>query len=127
MAPNHLPVQILFVNKDSESQSLSHSRDVSALINSHAQRWRNAPPAMESNDSSVPFLFVNKDAQYESLSHSKDVSSSINSHAQLWRARQIRQEKQRALRQNTFTAKEIPGCWFHDMGRGCNTTPRGVS
>jgi hypothetical protein len=64
-------------------------------------------PAMVSNNALVSFLWVNKDAQSQSSSHSTDISASINSHAQRWRSRQIRQEKQRVLWQETTAARKI--------------------
>jgi hypothetical protein len=40
MASNNALVPLFWVNKDAQSQLSSHSMDISASINSHAQRWR---------------------------------------------------------------------------------------
>jgi hypothetical protein len=40
MASNDAPMPFLWVNKDAQSNSFSHSTDLSASINRHTQRWR---------------------------------------------------------------------------------------
>src|SRR5438270_6376649 len=40
MASNNALVPFLWVNKDAQSSPSSHSTNISASINSHAQRWR---------------------------------------------------------------------------------------